>query len=96
MKASVVAVAFVAKKFVVVAEVKTAVEGTRAPIVVPFIVPPVTVRLGVVMFRAFTVVPVAVMNPSQEVLVTFVKEPFVEKRLVVVTAEPVPFVKVRF
>jgi hypothetical protein len=102
-------VALVAKKLVVVALVdvtfvNTPVDGTVAPIAVPLMEPPEIVAFWdvkelIVPFDAFTVVPLAVVKPSQEVLVPFVKErfvtvPFVVKRFVVVTLVPVPFVKV--
>ena len=57
--------------FVVVVFEKIPVEALVRPMGVPLILPPVMVTLGVVMLVAFTVVPLAVVNPSH-VLVAFV------------------------
>ena len=51
--------------------VKMAVEGLIAPIVAPFILPPVIVTLPEVMLLAFNVVPVAVANENKLVELTY-------------------------
>jgi hypothetical protein len=75
VKRRVVAKRSVEVALVVVVYVKMAVEGVVAPMVVPLMVPPVTVTDGLVRLlaltvRAVSVVPEAVANPSQTVEVT--------------------------
>ena len=106
----------VAKRFVVVAEVlvtfvKMAAAGVVSPMLVPLMVPPVSVTpCEVSVFKvapvAFTVVPDAVVNPNHDVDVPFVNVrfvtvplvswPVVTKRLVVVTEVDVTFPKLAF
>lgn len=83
-------VALVATKLVVVAFVKTPVEGEVFPICVPLIDPPLmvafeVVRFAMVLFWAFKVVPEAVAKPNHAVEV-----PFTVKRLVLFTFAMVP------
>jgi hypothetical protein len=99
----------VATRCVVVASVKTAVDGFVAPIEVPLTVPPVIVTFGetrpaALIDNAFNVVPDAVAKPNHPVDVPFVKErvgatrlwmvPEDEVRLVIEPFVPATFVEV--
>jgi len=89
---------FVDVTLVDVTFVKIPVDGAVTPIGVPLIAPPLIVALAKRAFVAFTVVPLAVAKPNQDVDVPLVKfqfvaEPFVTNKFVEVVFVPVAFVQ---